>query len=89
MILFLHNNSHVGVVWDLPQWSVYTCERTACNCCRKEEIPAEIGMMAKAFTAPSARTSLAAPRANETGGYVFYNRNDDLPHQGLPYQSVR
>ena len=50
MILILHSNSHVGVVWDLSQWSVYTCERTACNSCSKEGIPAEIVTMAKAFT---------------------------------------
>jgi hypothetical protein len=51
MILIPHSNSHVGVVWDLSQWSVYTCERTACNSCSKEKIPAEIVTMAKALTA--------------------------------------
>lgn len=51
MILILHSNSHVGVVRDLSQWSVYTCERIACNSCSMEEIPAEIVTMAKALTA--------------------------------------
>jgi len=51
MILILHSHSHVGVVRDLSQWSVYTCERTACNSCSKEKIPVEIVTMAKALTA--------------------------------------
>lgn len=67
MILIFHGSSHVGVVSDLSQWSVYTCKRTACNCCRKEEIPVEIVTMRRLSQLPSAWTSLAAPR--------------DLPHQ--------
>ena len=51
MILILHNDSHAAVVWELSQWSVYTCERTACNCRRKEEILVKIMIVAKAFTA--------------------------------------
>ena len=61
MILILHSNSHVGVVWELSQWSVYTCERTACNSCGKEEISAEIVTMAKAFTASIGEDSVGLP----------------------------
>jgi hypothetical protein len=46
MILILHGDSHVAIVWNLSQWSIYTCERNACNTGPKEEIPAEKETMA-------------------------------------------
>ena len=61
MILILHNNSHVGVVWDSSQWSVYTCERTACNSCSKEKIPAEIATMGKALAASIGEDTVSLP----------------------------
>jgi len=67
MILILHSHSHVGVVRDLSQWSVYTCERTACNSCSKEKIPVEIVTMAKVLTA-SIGEDIGTPPC-------------DLPHQ--------